>query len=92
MAEQVKFQKHRVVKGDLKARVFYSTYFNDRLGCKVVSVYAKDYDRNLGRIIPDLYKNDTDTQVDYFDQGSITIPAGHPLYAEALARAEANAS
>ncbi len=83
----VKFLKHCVKSGTIKARVFYSLD-NRTDGRSVVTIYAKDYDRNLGRIIPEGYKNDSDSMYDYFETGTVRLFEGHPLYSEARAFVE----
>ena len=85
----IKFNIHNVTNGTNTARVWYS--LDNRVdGRKCVTIYAKDYDRELGKVFPSNYKNDTDTQTDYFDKGQVTLFEGHELYAVARARAEAN--
>lgn len=85
----IKFNKHHVTNGKEKARCFYSLdNRTDRRAC--VTIYAKDYDRALGRVLADEYRNDTDLMTDYFDQGRAVLFADHPLYAAARARAETN--
>lgn len=83
----IKFNKYNVTNGQQKARVFYSLD-NRADGRKCVTMYAKDYDRSLGKIFADEYKNDTDSMTDYFDQGRVVLFESHPLYAAARARAE----
>jgi hypothetical protein len=85
----IKFNKHHVTNGAEKARVFYSLD-NRTDGRACVTLYARDYDRSLGRILPDSYVNDTDLMSDYFDEGRAVLFADHPMYAAARARAEAN--
>ncbi len=83
----IKFNKFHVTNGTIKARVFYS--LDNRIdGRKCVTLYGRDYDRALGQIIPDVYENQTDLMTDYFDQGTVRLFEGHPLYAAARARAE----
>jgi hypothetical protein len=83
----IKFQKYYVTNGDAKARVFYS--LDNRIdGRRCVTLYAKDYDRSLGKIFADDYKNDTDSMTDYFDQGRVVLFETSPYYPAARARAE----
>lgn len=85
----IKFNKHHVTDGITKARCSYS--ISSRVdGRAAVNIYARDYDRSLGKIFATEYKNETDSMTDYFDQGHATIFADHPLYAAAKARAEQN--
>ncbi len=84
----IKFNKYHVTNGETKARVFY-TLDNRGDGRKVVTLYAKDYDRALGKIFATEYVNDTDSMTDYFDQGRVRLFEDHPLYAAARQRAEA---
>jgi hypothetical protein len=84
----VKFNKHHVTDGTTKARVRYS--LDSRVdGRKCVTLYAKDYSGDLGRVFADGYVNNTDTMTDYFEKGRVVLFEGHPLYAAARARAEA---
>lgn len=81
----VKFNKYHVTDGETKARCFYS--IDNRVdGRKCVTIYAKDFRSGLGRIFDDEYKNDTDSQTDYFDQGKAVLFEDHPLYETARAR------
>jgi hypothetical protein len=85
----IKFNIYNVSNGTAKASVFYS--LDNRVdGRKCVTIYAKDYGRELGKIFANDYENRTDTQTDYFDKGNVTLFEGHELYAAARARAEAN--
>ena len=89
----IKFNQFNVqdtVSG-LKCKVWYS--IDGRYdGRKCVTLYARDYDRNLGVMFADIggYKNDTDSMSDYFDKGSVTVYEDSPLYAQAIARAKLN--
>ncbi len=81
----IKFNKYNVTNTDtkIKARIFYSIGRRyDERAC--VTLYAKDYDRSLGKIFKDEYVNDTDSQSDYFDEGRVTLFTDHPLYEQAL--------
>ena len=84
----IKFNKHNVTDTEtkIKARVLYS--LDNRIdGRKCVTIYAKDYDRSLGKIFNE-YENDTDTMTDYFDKGRVVLFEDHILYAKARERAE----
>lgn len=87
----IKFNAYNVTNGTDKARVHYS--LDNRMdGRKCVTIYAKDYDRALGRVFAETdaaYQNDTDTQTDYFDKGRVNLFEGHALYAAARKAAEA---
>jgi len=91
----VKFKKFYVQRGAEKARVFYSASQNLRDGKLVdcVTVYAKDYDRALGRVFNGVagavYSNHTDSVTDYYDEGSVRVFFDSPFYADALAQAKA---
>lgn len=83
----IKFNKYHVTDGKVKVRVFYRV--NNRIdGRKCITLYAKDYGRGLGRIFIDEYKNDTDMREDYFDNGKVVLFEDHPLYDQALKRAQ----
>ena len=83
----IRFRKHFVTDGTTKARVFYS--LDNRCdGRACVTMYAKDYERGLGRIFGAVYQNDTESQSDYFDKGKVVLFEDHPLYASARQCAE----
>ena len=83
----IKFNKHHVTNGETKARIWYS--LDNRVdGRPCVKLYAKDYGRELGKILAEEYTNRTDTMTDYFDTGSVHLFEDHPLYSAARARAE----
>jgi hypothetical protein len=96
----IKFQKFYVTNGEVKAKVFYSAgqiYADVKAGSAgglrdCVTLYAKGYDRALGKVFADLYQNDTDLMTDYFDKGSVRFFPGDELYEAALARCEQNAA
>jgi len=82
----MKFNKFFVTDGTIKARVSY--HLDNRFdGRKCVTLYAKDYSRELGELFPEIYKNDTDSQVDYFERGRVVIFEDHPCYEQARNRA-----
>jgi hypothetical protein len=80
---------HYVTDGAHKARVHYSAgrCYNGKMS---VTLYAQNFRSDLGKIFPGHYKNDTDSQSDYYDQGRVEIYEDHPLYAAAIARSEEN--
>lgn len=82
----IKFNKHHVTNGILKAKIHYSLD-NRTDNRKCVTLYAKDYDRVLGQIFTNEYVNDTDSMTDYFDQGRVTLFEDHDLYQAARNRA-----
>ena len=84
----IKFNKFNVTNGTHKARVHYCLdNRNDQRKC--VTIYAKDYDRNLGQIFADEYQNNTDTMTDYFEKGRVVLFEDHPQYSQARAKIEA---
>lgn len=85
----VRFLKFCVTNGTTKARVHYGLD-NRWDGRKCVTIYAKGYSRDLGKVLPNEYRNATEIQTDYFDEGHVDLMEDHPLYAAARARAEAN--
>jgi len=83
----IKFNKHHVTNGVVKARVHYCV--DNRVdGRRCVTMYAKDYSDALGVVLGDAYKNDTDFNTDYFDKGRVVLFEDHPLYGAARLRAE----
>jgi hypothetical protein len=93
-ANKIRFMKHYVTNGAIKARVDYNAHRMVSTGQECVTIYAKDYrdGRNLAEVFSDRqeeYENNTDYQTDYFEKGRIRILASSPLYAAALARCNA---
>ena len=84
----IKFNKYNVTNGTDKAKISYSLD-NRTDGRNCVTLYAKDYDRSLGRIFSDEYINNSDSMTDYFEHGRVVLFQDHPLYAAARAQAEA---
>jgi Mg2+ and Co2+ transporter CorA len=82
----VRFNKHHVTNGTVKARVHYSLD-NRADGRRCVTLYAKDYSDALAEVLSSCYVNDTDFQTDYFDKGRAVLFETHPLYAAARVRA-----
>lgn len=86
----IKFNKYNVTDLDtkVKAKVFYS--LDNRIdGRKCVTLYAKDYTRNLGKIFKN-YVNETNSMIDYFEKGKVVLFEDNTYYAEARKRAERN--
>lgn len=84
----IKFCKHYLTNGAIKARVWYA--LDNRIdGRKVVTIYAKDYSDALGKLGLEGYENDMDMQTDYFEKGRVRLFETHPLYAQARTHVEA---
>lgn len=83
-SNQIKFNKHNVSNGAIKARVRYSLD-NHVNGKPCVWINAKDYDAgdSLALIIPNGYSNNTDSRQDVFEKGKVILFENHPLYASA---------
>lgn len=88
MNKQIKFHKHYVTNGEIKARVHYSAA---RLvnGLNAVTLYAKSYEdgNKLSEIMSNTYENDSDVLSDYMEKGRARVYEGTALYPEAYARA-----
>lgn len=82
----IKFRKFFCERSGIKVRVYY--WATARLDGSV-TVQAKQYGHDLADVFDGVegikYRNETDSQVDYFEKSSVTIPVGHPLYAEVRA-------
>jgi hypothetical protein len=91
-APKIRFLKHAVTNGEIKARVFYSDgqICRDGKPLECVTLYGRDYSDALGKIFSNGYENDTDLMTDYFDQGRVRIFPSDPLYAEVKARIALN--
>ena len=87
----IKFNKYNVTNTETKAKARVSYSLDNRTdGRKCVTIYAKDYNRTLGLVFGNEYKNETDTMTDYFDAGKVNLFEDHPQYAAARKRAELN--
>ena len=84
----IKFNKHNVTNGTNKARVRYSLD-NHISGKNCITIYAKDYNRELQKLFPQDSQNDSDMRSDYCETTRVRIFEGHPLYAVARAKVEA---
>tara|TARA_R110000822_G_scaffold301108_3_gene424825 strand:- start:1161 stop:1499 length:339 start_codon:yes stop_codon:yes gene_type:complete len=85
----IKFNKYAVVNTEtkVKVRVIYSLDNRcDERPC--VTIYEKDYGRDLRKLFPDLYKNYSDSMIDYFESDKVVLFEGHELYKHARVRAE----
>lgn len=92
----IRFMKHYVTDGQVKARVFYTRgqrYVKQPDGSRVlrdgVSIYAKDYGRTLRQFPALMAENGTDISTDYIEQDSAFLLPEHPMHAAALARCAA---
>jgi hypothetical protein len=83
MAMKVAFHKYYVTNGEVKAKVRYSPNISAFNGKNIISIYAKDYERNLSKILPNV-RNDSDIMTDYFETDSCTIYEDTPEYTELL--------
>lgn len=83
----IKFNKYHVTDGKVKVRVIYRED-NRYDGRKCVTLCAKNYDRKLEKIFREEYKDDYDISTDYSKTGRIVLFEDHPLYHEALNRAQ----
>lgn len=83
--EKIKFQKYYVTDGVSKVRVYYS-HGMLTTGKECVTLYAKSYAGNLGKIFGSLAENNSDMQTDYFEKDKVRIYSDNPLYNAALAR------
>ena len=90
MSTAIKFQKHYVTNGTVKARVHYSAFKMATTGQDCVTLYAKSFDdgRKLASIIDEGFEDNSDIGSDYFEKGRVRILAGSPLYVPALLRAQ----
>jgi len=85
----IRFTKHYVTNGSIKARVHYSAFRMTTTGQDCVTLYAKEWTdgRLLAQLFDEGYENNSDLVSDYFEKGRVRILADSPLYAAALARA-----
>jgi hypothetical protein len=84
----IKFNDYNVTNTETKekARIHYS--LDNRVDKrKCVTLYEKNYDRNLHKIFANA-QNDTDTMTDYFENSRVTIFEGDKHYEAARKAAE----
>lgn len=79
----VTFHKYFVTNGQDKARVHYSPNIMAKGGAKCITLYEKDYERNLQKILPNV-RNDSDSMTDYFEENRWTVLEGSAEYNELL--------
>ncbi len=75
----IKFNKYNVTNGTSKAKVFYSRNISAKNGAKTITIYAKEYGRQLGSMFADV-RNETDLMTDYFDTDKVTFYEGSSNY------------
>lgn len=86
----VKFNAYNVQFGSEKTRVYYHAT-RDRDGNRVIFITAKDYGSTaLREAFPDKWKNETDSQSDYFVKDHVTLREGDKHFEEVLERCEKN--
>ena len=87
----IKFQKHYVTNGTIKARVSYRHFNLITEDVMAVTLYAKSFEdgRNLGKILSSEYENNSEPMTDYFEQGHARIKSTNPLYEAAKLRCAA---
>lgn len=79
--DSIRFLKHKVVNDTKKTSVRVHYSLDNRFdGRKVVTVYAKEYGRQLSAVFDAGVKNDSDTMTDYFQTDRIHLFEDHPLY------------
>lgn len=95
-ATEIRFLKHYITDGVTKAKVSYSRgqiYITpgkpETQDC--ITIYAKDYSRDLGKIFGTDYKNETDIMTDYFDKGHMRIFPASRFWTFALTQVERRA-
>ena len=81
----IKLMKNYVTNGVMKARVHYS-HFTMTDGRECVTIYEKNYERNLSKIFDDAVNN-SDLMTDYHEKTRVRIFPDNPLYSAALDRA-----
>jgi len=86
---QIKFRKYYVTDGVIKAKVFYHI---EKSCSEITKVFICEYyyTSGLRKIFPDLYENNTDSLVDYYETGSVTLTKDHVLFESALEAALKN--
>ncbi len=100
MSEKINFKKYFIEKDGVKARVRYSRFRKggrllkglnskgeqNRDPREGVTIYEKDYRRNLFKIFKNA-KNDSDSMTDYFEKTTVTVFEDDCYYPEVLEQA-----
>lgn len=89
----IQFNKHNVVNkaNGEKAKVFYSVGTHIK-GKECVTLYEKEYKRNLQKVFDNGVKNESDYISDYVESSRITFFKDSPYYEKAKERALLNES
>ncbi len=83
-APKIRLMKYYVTDGTTKARCWYSrVVLIDGRDC--VTIYGKNYSRDLGAIFGARVQDDTDAMTDYFENSRVRIFKGDPLWEAACA-------
>jgi hypothetical protein len=83
----IKFRQYYVANDLFKAKVSY--HMDGRIDKrKCVTIYARDWCRNLRHVFQDGYINESDMMTDYFEQGRVVLFEDNKHYPEARKVAE----
>jgi hypothetical protein len=83
----IKFRQYYVANDLFKAKVSY--HMDGRIDKrKCVTLYARDWCRNLRHLFQDGYINESDIMTDYFEQGRVVLFEDNIHYPEARKVAE----
>lgn len=87
LRHMIKFRQYYVANDLFKARVSY--HMDGRIDKrKCVTLYAKDWSRELRHIFQYGYINESDLMADYFEQGHVVLFEDNKHYPEARKFAE----
>ena len=83
----IKFRQYYVANDLFNAKVSYS--LDNRIDKrKCVTIYARDWCRNLRHVFQDGYINESDLMTDYIEQGHVVLFEDNKHYQEARKMAE----
>lgn len=85
----IKFNLYNVVNKETGDKAKVSYHISNRVdGRECVTLYEKDYSRNLGKVFAGQATNNSDSMTDYFESTKMVFFKDHPLYDQALAAAK----
>lgn len=85
----IKFNLYNVVNKETGDKAKVSYHIGNRIdGRECVTLYEKEYSRNLSKVFAGQAINNSDSMTDYFESTKMVFFTDHPLYEQALAAAK----
>jgi len=87
--DMIKFNLYNVVNKETGDKAKVSYHISNRVdGRECVTLYEKEYSRNLSKVFAGQATNNSDSMTDYFESTKMVFFTDHPLYEQALAAAK----